>query len=308
MEVCDMNIRELISFSGRLLKGRRAATMTVCLLPLAAELFFRFAEAAVYSLLLYFGQMQPAALFSGGSRIQLAVTVIAAVMRICIAAPLTFAAAYRLMEICGGSKHVTPVSRILMSRKFFRKSLGLAILSKAAALIALAPAVFFGITAWSLFSTARTAGELFLTCHAFMLTAVSLLLWLSLKISLAAAPFLMVHFPEYSPLRIILLSVSFMRGKRSVLAGLAGVYLLPMLTIIGLPFAYTRLMTAAALSISIYIKEDEYERNKTYSEQPDACHPAKIPHGKARRIKTAAHKTKTHRGRYYPERQNYPQY
>lgn len=303
-----MRIRELISFSGKMLKGKRAVTMTVCLLPLAAELFFRFAEAAVYSLLLYFGQMQPAALFSGGSRIQLAVALITAVLRITFTAPLTFAMAFRLMELCGSRKSVTPLSRILMSRKYFRKSLGLSILSKSAALIALAPAVFFGITASSMLSTARTARELFLTCHAFMLTVVSVIMWLSLKISLAAAPFLMVHFPEYSPFRIILLSIRFMKGRKSAFVGLAAVYLLPIVSIIGLPFACTRLTSAAALCISIYIKEDEYERNKTDSKLRKADHAAKIPHGKKRRVKTASYKIKTTGKRYYTERQNYPQY
>lgn len=303
-----MKIRELISFSGKLLKGRRAVTMTVCLLPLAAELFFRFAEAAIYSLLLYFGQMQPAALFSGGSRIQLAVALITAVLRITFTAPLTFAMAFRLMELCGSHKPLTPLSRILMSRKYFRKSLGLSILSKSAALIALAPAAFFGITACSMFSTARTARELFLTCHAFMLTAVSILIWLSLKISLAAAPFLMVHFPEYSPFRIILLSIKFMRGRKSAFVGLAAAYLLPMASIIGLPFACTRLSSAAALCISIYIKEDEYEGNKTDSQLRKSDHAAKVPHGKKRRVKAASYKIETPGKRYYTERQNNPQY
>lgn len=288
-----MNIRELISFSERLLKGKRAVTMTVCLMPLAAELFFRFAEAAIYSLLLYFGQMQPAALFSGGSKIQLAVTLIVTILRITVTAPLTFAAAYRLTELCGSRKPLTPLSRILMSRKYFRKSLGLSILSKTASLIALAPATFFGITACSLFTTAHNAKELFLTCHAFMLTAVSVLLWISLKLSLAAAPFLMAHFPEYSPFRIIILSVRFMRGRKSALAGLTAVYFLPMATVIGLPFAYTQLMTAAALCISIYIKEDEYEGNKTDRQLRKAPHPAKISYGKAGRIKAASYQTET---------------
>lgn len=282
--------------------------MTVCLLPLAAELFFRFAEAAIYSLLLYFGQMQPVALFSGESRIQLAVTLFITILRITVTAPLTFAAAVRLMELCGGSRSVTPLSRILMSRKCFRKSLGISILSKAASMIALAPAVFFGITACSLFSTARNTRELFLTCHAFMLTAVSVLMWISLKISLAAAPFLMAHFPKYSPLRIILLSIKFTRGRRSAFAGLAAVYFLPMITIIGLPIALTSLMTATALCISIYIKEDEYEGNKIDSQLRQASDAAKIPAGKTRRIKTASYKAETAGRRYYPERQNYPQY
>lgn len=288
-----MKIRELISFSGKLLKGKKTVTMTVCLLPIAAELFFRFAEAAIYVLLLYFGQMQPAALFSGGSRIQLAVAVTITILRIIVTAPLTFAASYRLMELCGSRKSSTPLSRILMSRKYFRKSLGLSIMSKAISLIALAPAAFFGITACTLFTTAHTARELFLTCHAFMLTAVSVVMWLSLKLSLCAAPFLMAYFPQKSPFRIIFMTIRFMRDRKKALAGLAVAYLLPAATVIGLPFACTRLMTATALCISIYIKEDEYEGNKNEGQLRTADDVAKIPAGKARRIKKASYQTET---------------
>ena len=65
-----MKIRELIRFSRGLLMGRRARTMMICILPLGAELFFRFAEAAVYSMLLYFGNIEPIRLFGGSNPVQ----------------------------------------------------------------------------------------------------------------------------------------------------------------------------------------------------------------------------------------------
>ena len=83
-----MKIRELIRYSGRLLEGRRARTMMICLLPAAAELFFRFAEAAVFSLLLYFGGSMPIELFSGSSAVQLSVTGVCTLLRWLTAAPL----------------------------------------------------------------------------------------------------------------------------------------------------------------------------------------------------------------------------
>ena len=71
-----MKVRELIRFSRQLLKCRFARTMMICLLPLGTEMFFRCAEAAVYCILLYFGEYDPIGLFSGRSRVQLSVAAV----------------------------------------------------------------------------------------------------------------------------------------------------------------------------------------------------------------------------------------
>lgn len=291
-----MKIRDLTAFSNKLLKNRKAATMTICLLPLAAEFFFRFAEAAAFSLLLYFGEMPPIALFSGESRIQLAVTLIVFVFRIAVTAPLLFGAAYRLMEMCDGKK-ITPFSRILMSRRNFRKSLAIMLWSKIIGFLALIPAAFFGVNAYSLFVSSHRIGEIFLTCHAFMLTVISVIFWISVKISLASGFFLAAHFPKISAFKIIVYSVKFMRGRKKELMKPALVYIPLALTVIGIPYAVTRLMMSYALGISIYIKEDEYfERNKAESGVGEADNSSDLPYRTERRFKTSAYKAEASGG------------
>ena len=52
-----LSIWELIGYTRRRIRGRRAELLLVCLPPVAAGLLFRLGEAAFYSLLLYFGAL-----------------------------------------------------------------------------------------------------------------------------------------------------------------------------------------------------------------------------------------------------------
>lgn len=287
-----MKLRELIQYTKHLLKGRRTKTSLICLLPLGAELFFRSAEACVYSLLLYFGEISPIMLFSGNSTVQLAFTSLCTLLRWIVTAPLINAAAFRLCGICGNAdKGDTPLSEIMLNRRFFRRSLSALLWTKIVGLITLIPAVFFGVTAYSLLISSHSAKELFMTAHAIVLTVVSIVMWLSLKLSLMAVPFLLVQFPKKSVFRVVRESIGFMSGRKSALVKLMAVYLPPMLTVAALPFLLPELMTAFSLSIDIYIKEDEYlERNKTDCGIRQAPDSAKLPHRKKRRFKAAADK------------------
>ena len=104
---------------------------------------------------------------------------------------------------------------------------------------------------------------MFMAVNAVVLTAVSLIFWISLKLSFSAVPFLLVRYPEKSALRNVLYSIKFMSGRKNVLLRLAMAYLLPAATVIGLPFAVTGIMTAFSLSIDIFTREDEYREGIT---------------------------------------------
>ena len=286
-----MKIRELIRFSRGLLKGRRARTMMICILPLGAELFFRFAEAAVYSMLLYFGNIEPIRLFGGSSPVQLGVTAASTLLRLLTTAPLMYAAAYRLYGMTSElpQKRCGAFSRILLRKCTFKRSISAALWTKAVGLLALAPAVFFGTAAYGLTGEKLSPREAFLAANALFLTGVSVILWLSLKLSFAAVPYILVRFPKMTAFRALVSSVGFMRGRKSVLLRLLAVYLPQMLTIAGLPYALTKLMTAFSLSIDIVIKEDEYlEADRAYGRRRKSHNSGKIPFGKKRRIKAAA--------------------
>lgn len=288
-----MKIRELIRFSRGLLMGRRARTMMICILPLGAELFFRFAEAAVYSMLLYFGNIEPIRLFGGSNPVQLGVTAASTLLRLLTTAPLMYAATYRLYGMTSElpQKRCEAFSRILLRKCTFKRSISAALWTKAVGLLALAPAVFFGTAAYGLTGEKLSPREAFLAANALFLTGVSVMLWLSLKLSFAAVPYILVRFPKMTAFRAMIFSVGFMRGRKSVLLRLWAVYLPQMLTIAGLPYALTKLMTAFSLSIDIFIKEDEYlEAHRADSGRGKANNAGKLSCRKKRRIKASADK------------------
>jgi hypothetical protein len=161
--------------------------------------------------------------------------------------------------------------------------------TKAASLLALAPAVFFGTAAYGLMGERPAPREAFLAANAIFLTGVSVVLWLSLKLSFTAVPYLLVRFPKLTAFRAVIWSVDFMKGRKSVPLRLLAVYLPQMLTIVGLPYGLTKLMTAFSLSIDIFIKEDEYlEADRAYGRRRRSHNSGKISFRKKRRIKTAA--------------------
>lgn len=285
-----MRIRELICYSRRLLKGRRIRTMMICIMPAAASVFFRTAEACIYSLLLYFGDMKPIELFSGENRVQLAIAVFFTIMRWTVCAPLVYGAAYRLCEISGEKQPpYARFSNILLSRRCYKRSLAAKLWIKFFSLAALVPVIFFGMTAYSLFTTSRTAGELFMTAHAIVLTVVSAVIWLMLKLSLAAVPLFLVKFPKMSVFRVVIGSLRFMKGRRSILLRLLAVYTPLMLTVAAIPFILPEMLTAYSLSIDIYIKEEEYlEGNSAFGRRGKASDASKLSSRAERRLKAAA--------------------
>ena len=285
-----MKIREIIRYTKKLLKGRGVRTCLICFLPLCAELFFRSAEAAVYSLLLYFGEISPLSLFGTDSPVQPAASLIFTLLRWITAAPLSYAAAFRLSEICSENDTVTRFSEILLSRTAFRRSLGALLCTKLFCLIALVPAAFFGISAYSMLNGTLGTDEVFQAVSLITLTAVSILLWISLKLSFSAVPYLLVKFPQKNSFRIVLHSVKFMNGRKSIIFRLGTVYLIPALSIAGLPFAVTRFMTAFTLCTDIFNREDEYnQRIKAESRNRKSNHASKLSRRNKRRFKTASH-------------------
>lgn len=286
-----MKIRQLIPYTKKLLRGRRIRTAIICMLPLCSEAFFRLAEAAVYSLLLYFGEITPPELFSGRDPVQLSIALVLTLARWTVTAPLMCASAFRLSEICSEKPCCTPFSRIILSRGNFRRSLSAMISAKLIGLVALAPAVLSWTALYFMLHGTLGANEMFIAANLAVLAAVSFVMWLGLKLSFAAVPFILVRCPQKSPLGSVLYSIAFMRGRRGVLLKLCAVYILPALSIAGLTFAITRTMTAFSLSIDIFMREDEYrERTETDRGNGRSGHAAKLPHRRKRRLQKAADK------------------
>lgn len=285
-----MKVRRLIRYSDNLLKGRLMKAFLVSLMPLSAELLFRLAEAAAYSLLLYFGDMTPLGLFTGESAVQQLAALVFTLWRWLTVAPLMYAAAYWFSGLSEGGERKS-LTDIILSRSLCKKSLAALIWTKLAGVLLLVPVFLFGGAAYLLASEGAGSLSVLMTVHAFVMTVISLFLWLRAKLVMLAVPFVMVHFSEKSAFGAVRHSFRLMKGRTGTLLKLLGVYLPPMLTVIAVPFLLPRLYSAAALMIDIYIKEDEYfERDKADGKVGQASRASKLSAWKKRRITAASDK------------------
>ena len=290
-----MRSRELIGYSRRLLKGRRTGTTAVCLLPAAAEICFRSAEAAVYCLLIYFGEVRPAELFSGRNIVQISVCAACAVLRFTAVSPLRYAAAYRLSELTREDVgRYTPLSRILMNRRDICRSYAASFWIRTVSFAAMIPAVLSGMLAYDMLMKGGGTERFFMTLNSIALTAAFLLLWIYVRLTLAAVPFIMARIPGIGAAGAVIYSFRLMHGRKNMLPVLAAVYAVPALTAVLLPAAVTEMMTAFSLSLSIYQKEDEYAgRNEYHRRYGSSRHAAKLSYRKKRRFTAAADETET---------------
>ncbi|MBO4876410.1 MAG: hypothetical protein J5501_00185 [Ruminococcus sp.] len=253
-----MKTGELIRYSRSLIKGKRGRLLLICLLPVCGAVTLRTAETAVYCMMLYLGG-KPAELFSSETAM-LAAAVFAA-LRCMVCAPLRFAAAQRLWENAEGREQLTPVTEFLTRGSFLRRSAVAAFLVKLTGALALIPAAVSGSTAYLALRDGAGTGELFGALHCTVLTLILFVWWLKVKTGMAAVPFLMAADGGLSPIKLIIRSHRLMRGRRRVFVFLAFRYLLPAVFLFPLPEAGT----AAALSISIFLREDEYREERRAS-------------------------------------------
>lgn len=285
-----MKIRKLTRYSDNLLKGRLMKALLVSLMPVSAELIFRLAEAAAYSLLLYFGNISPLGLFTGESTLQQLAAALCTAWRWLTAAPLIYAAAYWFSGLSGDCCKRN-LSELILDRKIYRRSLAAMLWTKLAAFIMIIPVFLFGAAAYWLASEGEGSISVLMAVHASVMTIISVFLWLRARLTMLAAPLILVHFPERSAYEAVRSSFRLMRGRRGTLLKLLAVYLPPMLTIIAVPFLLPRLFSAVAILIDISVKEDEYlERNKADSRVGQAAHSPKLPSGKKRRFTAASDK------------------
>lgn len=285
-----MKIRKLTRYSDDLLKGRLMKAFLVSLMPVSAELIFRLAEAAAYSLLLYFSNISPLGLFTGESALQQLAAALCTVWRWLTSAPLIYASAYWFSGLSGDCRKRN-LSELILDRKIYCRSLAALLWTKLAAFIMLVPVFLFGAAAYWLASEGGGSISVLMAVHASVMTIISAFLWLRAKLTMLAVPFILVYFPEKSAFEAVRSSFRLMRGRRGTLLKLLAVYLPPMLTIIAVPFLLPKLFSAAAVLIDISVKEDEYlERNKADSRVGQAAHSPELPAGKKRRFTAASDK------------------
>lgn len=253
-----MKAWELIGYSRQKIKGRRREAFFICILPLCADLFFRLAESALYSIMLYLGVMNPSELFTGKNIEQLVIAVVFTVSRWFVSAPLYCASAVRLREFISESGNKTFVSDMLLSWRFIRRSISSFLFSKFISALSLVPAIISGYYLIDMLSSGTDSTGIIIASNAMAVFIISLILWTAVQLNLTAVPFLLAEFPEKSGAGAVILSFRFMRGRRKTVLSLWLIFLLPMLLVITVPFLIPELLTAYTFGISIFLKEDEY--------------------------------------------------
>ena len=92
-----MKTHQLIRYSRQKIAGRRGEILLICLVPLSAEIFLLLGEAAVYCIMLYFGDLNPAELFTAGNIEQTIMAVLFVITRIIVMPPLWCAVSVRIL-------------------------------------------------------------------------------------------------------------------------------------------------------------------------------------------------------------------
>lgn len=285
-----MKIRSLIRYSSELLRGRGMRAVLVSLMPVSAELIFRLAEAASYSLLLYFGDISPLGLFTGESTIQLLASAACTVLRWLTLAPLLYASAY-WFESLSGERGEKSLTALILDSKIYKRSLAALLWTKFIGVLLLVPVFLFASAAYWLVSAGSGGISVLMAVHAAVMTAVSVFLWLRAKLAMLMLPFFMVNFPDKKALSAVRHTFRIMRGRRSGLFRLLAVYIPPMLTVIFIPVMLPKLVSAMAVFADISVKEDEYlEGNKVEGRIGQATDAAKLSDRKKRRVKAASDK------------------
>lgn len=279
-----MKLRQLTDYTKNILRRRQLRSLMVCLALLGTELFFRLAETALYSVILYLGDVTPGGLFTGESKLQQIIAVCCTVLRYLTSAPLVYAAAHWFCTVTSDKQlrcRKTSLSAVILRRKVYFRSLSVTLLTKLTGLLFLLPAFFFGAVTFSLVAGIIGNSDdtsLFMAVHAGVMTLISLFIWLRARLALTAVPYLMILFPKISPIGLIIRSFRLMKGRRVMLVRIFIHYITPMLFIVTVPTLLPRLFAAVSLFVSISLREDEYlERNKAHREFGQAHNAGELP-------------------------------
>lgn len=252
-----MRVSELVRYSRKLLKHRRGRVLLLCLLPFGADVAFRSAEAAMCCLVLYFGSAAPAELFSGSSPELAACSAVCGVLRIIFCPPLLYGVTRKLVMVSGDTA-APPLADMLTNLRFVRRSIAAELWCRGISIAAALPAVASGGAFCRILLNGGGEDALFGLLVTGALTAAMAVMWLCVRLSLAAVPFLTVMEVRRSALRTALFSLRFLSGRRSLLAKLCAVYFIPLAALVGIPFLLPELMTAFNLCLSIFLMEDQY--------------------------------------------------
>lgn len=259
-----MKLRELTRYSAGLIKGRRCEILLLCLLPIGTALFLRTAEAALYSLMMYFGNIRPIDLFTMKNTEQVVLSALFSLLGFLVMPPLWCGLGARLMMIANGSDDPSAFSDMLLSGKFILRAVSAAFFSKLISAALFVPCIAFAAAGIHIIADGADGTRLISAVNFIALSVGSALYWASVRLGLTAVPFLLWHYRRLSSFRTVLLSLRFMRGRRSLPLKLMVTHLPLSLTIAAAPYFIPQWAVSYAVGISIFLKEDETADERAY--------------------------------------------
>ena len=259
-----MKIRELTGYSRKMIKGKRTELFLICLLPIGTELFLRTAEAALYSLMLYFGNIQSIELFTGKNMEQAVLSVLFSLLRCLIMPPLWCGLAARLMMFAEGKKESPSFSDMLLSGKFIVRTISASLFVRLISAILLLPCIAAISYAVYTLSDGAEGAEFFMAVNLIAVGIALGIYWAAVRLSFTAVPFLLWRYRNLSAAKVVFLCFRFMRQRRKLPFMLILTYLPPILTIAAAPYFIPEWAAAYAVSISIFLKEDESADERAY--------------------------------------------
>ncbi|MBQ3856754.1 MAG: hypothetical protein II762_08700 [Ruminococcus sp.] len=250
-----MKAGELLRFSGGSVRRTGLRPWLVCLLPMAGGAFFRLAEAALYSLMLYFGLLSPRELFTGGSLMQTGIWAAFMALRWLTCAPLSYAAGVRVWQLSRSEK-ITPFGEALLRRP--GRSLAAFALCRGASFLGSLPAAALWYGFFRLMRSGAGERKLFLAMHCALLGTAAVIWWGVLRLKLAMIPLILAAEPEKSAFSCVKADLRLLKGRGGDLLRAAAVFLLPAALLVTLPWAAARTAAALGVAADIFRKEDEY--------------------------------------------------
>ena len=253
-----MKIASLINYSSSLLKKRNLKAFTSASSLICIFLFFRLAEAAAASIILYCTDISPAELFSADNSLWQLFVFACTLLKYAAAAPVSFAVWGWFTGFCCDEKiKIYSIAEILSDFRLAFKCISIFICKKAVLLITFLPVAVFAAFSADLFGKGDSV-SLFYAVHCFSMTVLSIFLWLWTMLGMTAVPFLMLRDVKCSPFSLIFNSFKIMKGRRRGLLKMLLLYLIPMCLIVTIPFLISGLFMSLSLYINISIKEVEY--------------------------------------------------
>lgn len=254
-----MKTRELMKYSRKLVKGHRSEILLICILPIGTEFFLRTAEASLYCLMLYFGNIKPINLFNGNVMEQVIISALFVVLRCVVMPPLWCGLASRLMMFAEGKKESATFTDMLLSGKFISRAIGASLFGRLISAMFLLPCIVTAGLGISMLTDGAKGSELIISTSLITAGIGFGILWAAVKLGLTAVPFLLWAHSEYSPFKTVMLSFRFMRNRRKLPLALMLVYL-PLV-----PFIYfiPEWAVSYAVGVSIFLKEDEESYGQT---------------------------------------------